>query len=309
MKNTRKGLRFGILSGMLWGLDTVLISAVLGMSPFIETENAIFIAPFISTFVHDIFSSIWILIYNIITRQTKDITNIIMTNKNIWIICLASLMGGPIGMTSYLLAVKYIGASYTASISSIYPIVAVLWAHILLKDKINKKGLLGLLLSVSALILLGYSGYEATNREYNIGILLAMMCVLGWSLESVMCSYVMKHGYVNPIQLLQIRQVISSIVYLIIIIPLLNGMDLVIKLFKSSIILDLAIISMFGTISYIFYYKSIDKIGAIKATTLNITYSLWAIIFGVIILGDNLTIKLIICSLAMIIGSIMVYKN
>ncbi len=38
-------------------------------------------------------------------------------------VMLGALMGGPLGMTFYVLAVKYIGASYTAAISAIYPAV------------------------------------------------------------------------------------------------------------------------------------------------------------------------------------------
>lgn len=55
----RKGLVSGITSGALWGLDTVLTGVILRMVPFIETPEAIFLAPFISAFLHDMFSSLW----------------------------------------------------------------------------------------------------------------------------------------------------------------------------------------------------------------------------------------------------------
>ena len=50
-------MSYGLLSGLLWGLDTVLLGIVLGMSHFVQSEWIIFLAPFISTFFHDIFSS------------------------------------------------------------------------------------------------------------------------------------------------------------------------------------------------------------------------------------------------------------
>ena len=46
---------YGLLSGILWGLDTVLLGIALTMTPFISTEQAIFLAPLVSTFLHDLF--------------------------------------------------------------------------------------------------------------------------------------------------------------------------------------------------------------------------------------------------------------
>ena len=62
---------YGLLSGLLWGLDTVLLGIALAMSEFASTEQAIFLAPFVSTFLHDTFSSIWMAIYMTIKGQLK----------------------------------------------------------------------------------------------------------------------------------------------------------------------------------------------------------------------------------------------
>ena len=43
---------------------------------------------------------------------------------------------------------------------------------------------------------------------------------------------------------------------------------------------------MCAGVSYLLYYKVISKLGASKAMALNITYTAWAIVFTVIILGD-----------------------
>ena len=42
----------GLLSGVLWALDTVILGIALAMTPF---ENAAMLAPIISTFLHDLF--------------------------------------------------------------------------------------------------------------------------------------------------------------------------------------------------------------------------------------------------------------
>ena len=303
-----KGLLSGVMSGVFWGLDTVLTGIVLSLSPFVDTKEAIFLAPFISAFLHDAFSSVWMFIYMLITKQVKDVIKALKTRSGKFI-CIASLFGGPIGMASYLLAIKYIGAGYTASISSIYPAVGAFWAYLFLKEKLSKKAVFGLCLSILSVMILGYSPDKVSNSGYVIGFALALICVLGWSLESVICAYGMKDDEVNPIQALQIRQLVSALFYGIIIVPLVGGVELTSTVFTSKISIILCIIALVGTASYMCYYTSIDTVGPVKATGLNITYSIWAIIFDVILLGNQITLKLILCSVLIIIGSIFVSKN
>lgn len=304
----KKGLSAGIMSGIFWGLDTVLTGIVLGMSPLIDTKSAIFLAPFISAFLHDAFSSVWILFYMFITKQIKEVIRAMKTRSGKFI-CMASIFGGPLGMASYLLAIKYIGAGYTASISSIYPAVGAFWTYLFLKEKLSKKAIFGLCLSIFSVIVLGYSHDSISNANYLMGFALALLCVLGWSLESVICAYGMKDDEVNPTQALQIRQLVSALFYGMIIIPLIGGLEITGIVFTSKISIFICLIALVGTVSYMCYYTSIDLAGPVKATGLNITYSIWAIIFDVLLLGNHITLKLILCSIVIIIGSVLVSKN
>ena len=54
----------GIFAGVMWALETVVLGIALAMSPFMSTEEAVLLAPFISTFLHDAFSAVYMLIYN-----------------------------------------------------------------------------------------------------------------------------------------------------------------------------------------------------------------------------------------------------
>ena len=136
-------MSYGLLSGLLWGLDTVLLGIVLGMSHFVQSESVIFLAPFISTFFHDIFSSFWMLIYLSIKGELKTTIKSIKSRSGRFII-LGALLGGPIGMTGYLLAIKYLGPAYTAIISSLYPALGALLSYIFLKEKLKLSNIIGL---------------------------------------------------------------------------------------------------------------------------------------------------------------------
>lgn len=309
MISRSKGLTLGIMSGMLWGLDTVLIGIILSSSSFVETQTAIFLAPFISSFLHDMFSSLWMMVYMSATRQLPEIVKLIKTRSGKFI-CIAAIFGGPIGTVSYLLAVKYIGVGYTASISSIYPAIGSFWAYLFLKEKLNKNAFIGLSIIILSVIILGYSSDKISGDNYLLGFSLSLVCVLGWSLESIICAYGMKANEISPSQALQIRQLVSTLFYGIII-HILGGIKLIsiVTVIFTNVSAWICFISLAGTASYMFYYTSIDSIGPVKATVLNITYSIWAIIFNIFIFDNPVTLRLVICSLLIIIGSVMVLKN
>ena len=294
---------YGIMSGILWGLDTVLLGIALAMTPFISTEQAIFLSPFISTFLHDIFSSIWMAIYMAFNRQLLKTIKAASTRSGRFIM-IGALLGGPIGMTAYLLSIKYIGASYTAIISSMYPAIGALLSYIFLKEKMKLSAIVGLLISISGIIILGYSpGGEITS--FVLGFIFALLCVIGWASEAVICAYGMKEDEISPEQSLQVRQLTSATVYGFLIIPIINGIDFTLGVISTSATGIIIFTALAGTASYVFYYKGIHKIGATRAMSLNITYSAWSIILGFILLGNRIDIKSIICCIIIIVGSIM----
>lgn len=294
---------YGLLSGILWGLDTVILGVALAMTPFISTEQAIFLSPFVSTFLHDIFSSIWMVIYMAFKKQIKKTIRVANTRSGRFIM-LGALLGGPVGMTGYLLAIKYIGPAYTAIISSLYPAMGAFLSYIFLKEKMKPISILGLCISISGIIILGYSpGGEVTNLL--LGFIFALVCVIGWSSEAVICAYGMKEDEITPDQSLQVRQLTSAVVYGFLIIPIVKGIKFTFNILPTNSTGIIMLTALVGTASYVFYYKGIRKVGATKAMSLNITYSAWSIVFSVILLGNSIDVKSIICCIIIIIGSVM----
>lgn len=307
-KKNKLGISYGVLSGMFWGLDTVLTGFILSITPFISNEKAILIAPIISAFLHDIFSSFWMMLFLGVKKELTKTIRLLKT-KSARYVAMAALFGGPIGMGAYLLAISYLGAGYTASISAVYPAVGAFFSYIFLKEKLSIKGWIGLSISILSIIILGYTPGGDVDSKFFVGFVFALVCVLGWSLESVICAYGMKDDEINPEQALQIRQLVSGITYGIIIIPIISGIELTKIVIQSNILPFIIITALIGTLSYIFYYRAIDSIGPVKATGLNVTYSIWAIIFEILFVGNEITLKLVICAILIIIGSTMVSKD
>lgn len=308
LSKTGAGVGFGLFSGMTWGLNTVIIGLILAMTPFTSSKRAIFLAPFAGTFLHDAFSAMWLLLFHLAKGEIKQVYESIKTKSGFYIM-LGALLGGPLGMTCYMLSVKYIGASYAAAISSMYPAVGAIFAFMFLKEKLSKGIWAGIALSITGVIVLGYQpGGALFQGDFLLGILFALGTVLGWGLESVICAYGMKEA-VTAEHALNIRQLTSGIFYGLIILPFIGGHVLVKDVISEKAGLFIAFAAFIGTVSYMFYYKAIRTIGAARSTALNITFAIWAIIIQVVFFKATVTLRLITGCIIAVFGAILVSSN
>lgn len=63
----------GLAGGALWALDTVILGMALALPVFTGDPRAAILAPFASTFLHDLCSSLWMLGYTGLRRQYKAV--------------------------------------------------------------------------------------------------------------------------------------------------------------------------------------------------------------------------------------------
>lgn len=277
----------GLTSGVLWALNSIALGIAMSMSSFVSTEQAIFLAPFVATFLNDFFSSMYMLIIDIVRKQLKTTLKTIISKSGLWII-FASLIGGPIGMTGYVLSIKYMGSSIASVTSAIYPAIGVLCARLFLKEKMRWYQYIFLALTMLGIYGMSYSPkIEISN--FLLGLLGTTMCSIGWGLEAVLIAKGMKENISSSVAL-TIRQTTSWLTYAIIVLPCLqyfNAWSFTISLFNVAntqlLIPVIMLAGLFGTTSYLFYYYAIDKIGATKALPLNATYVAWTVILSLII--------------------------
>lgn len=294
----------GLLAGVLWGLDTVILGVALAMTPFIATEEAIFLAPFVSTFLHDFCSSVWMLLYMGVKKELGKVIKALKTRSGMFIV-LGALLGGPIGMSGYVASINYIGPAYTAIISSMFPALGAFLSYVFLKEKMSKVQIVGLAVSILGVIGLSYTPGGEGPTNLLLGLACALLCVFGWASEAVICAYGMQDPDVSDEQALQIRQVTSALFYGIIILPIIAGWKFTMSLVPSMTAGIIVASALFGTASYVLYYRAINKIGPAKAMALNITYSAWAIVFSLILLKTMPDVKSIVCGIIVIAGSLV----
>ena len=306
MTETLSGVLQGLLSGMLWGLDTSLNALVLTLNPLILDDPRLISSALLLAFFHDFFSAIF-LAGDIVLRQKEKLFIAILRNKSTYFVAFSALFAGPIGMQAYLYAVNSIGSGLTATISAIYPALAALLGAIFFKDYLTKRGGFGLSLVILAVIVLGAGQLDISNNLF-WGMIAAFLCAGSWAAESIIIAYGIKEK-LQPKQALLIRQWTCCLAYLGFMSFEGNISYSLSIIFETQIIFLILAVAMIGTMSYLCYYSAIDKVGPVKATGMNVTYSIWTAIFSLFIFGGNLDIKLVICGMLIIIGTLFVIKN
>ena len=307
---------FGVLSGVTWALETIVLGIAMSTSPLVSTEQAIFFAPFVSTFLHDFCSALWAALYNGVRGQSGKVWKAAFRSKGGKFVMLAAILGGPVGMTGYVLTINQMGAAIGAVASAVYPAVGAILAYLFLKEKMKWYQWCFLVVTLLGVYGLSYTP-ELSIHNFWLGVLGAFMCSFGWGIEAVVLAKCMQDQAVKDEYALQIRQTTSALIYGIVILPFIGGWKFTLGIITGSSGSLLPIIgaaAFFATVSYLFYYRAISKIGASKAMALNVTYVAWASVFSILFLkSTNLLSPLtLFCTLTVLVCGILAavdFKN
>lgn len=294
----------GLGAGFFWALDTVILGIALAQSPFSEMKHAALLAPLISTFLHDLCSCIWMLLRTGMKKQFGKVRAALRTRGGRFVI-LGALLGGPVGMTGYVFAIRCLGAAYTAMISSLFPALGALFAFLFLKEKLKMRQAAGLVLCLLAAVLLGMSGQSQQPENFALGLFSAILCTVGWAAEVTVCAYGMKNDSVDNEQALLIRQMTSALFYGIVILNLFRGWGEAVAVLQTPVTAVIAFAALFGTASYLAYYKTIHRLGASVGMALNITYSAWAILLELVIFGNIPEAGSVVCGAVLVAGALL----
>ena len=298
-------MKYGLFSGILWGLDTVVLGIALSMSPYIGTAEAIAFAAIASSFLHDAGCTIWLMIYMGAKRRLKDTLAALKTRGG-KVVMLGALLGGPIGMTGYVIAINNIGAAYTAIISAFYPALGAFLSFVLLKEKMDGKQIASLVAALVGVMAMGYiSAGDSEMGNATLGLVGAVLAVIGWGSEAVLCAWGMRDDAVDNETALQIRETTSALVYGIVVLPLFGAWGFTASAAPSLATGVIALSALAGTASYLFYYKGISVIGAAKAMALNISYSAWAVVFGFVLQGTVPTPATVFFCVLILAGTVL----
>jgi len=293
-------MRYGIGSGALWGLDTVILAIALALNPFATDAHA----SLVSAALHDAVCALILLVFMAMRGRLKDTWRAIHTRSG-RAVMVAALLGGPIGMSGYLLAIDQIGAGYTAIISTFYPALGTALAVLVLKERMRPRQVIALAVAIGAIIATSYTSTSVSGSAL-WGVLGALAAVVGWGCEAVILAWGMRDDAVDNETALQIRETTSALTYLVLVVPLGGALSSTGQALTSPGAMGLvALAAAAGTASYLFYYKAIDLLGAARAMALNISYSAWAVLFAFLLQSIvPAPIQIVLC-VVILIGTVL----
>lgn len=297
------GIMLGVIVGIAWGLDGVLMGRVGSNEIFAGFE----LSPLVTALFHDGFCFVWIALALIFSKQIVGAFKLLKTKKGLATI-VAAIVGAPIGMSAYLLAIKYSGAPYASSISVIYPGVGAILSYFILKEKLSMKAIIGITISLFGSFMLGFNPSADVPATFLKGVMFALVSVAGWALEGVIVAYAMRkikgeeHVEATPQQFLLVRYLTSLLSYGLIVVPLIGGYGVAADIVSSGLVFKYAGIAILGAITYLAWYKAVDLIGAAMGTALNSTACLWSIIFSALLFGEAITFKLALWGCVIVLG-------
>ncbi|MDR2442307.1 MAG: DMT family transporter [Deltaproteobacteria bacterium] len=327
LKHAKRGILAGLMSGVLWAASGTILGTALGFEPFLsidlsgggDSALAVMVAMAIcGAIMHDTFAALWVGVHNIRSGKFKEYGRTLRTKPG-KMVCIGAILGGPIGMSGYLLGITLVNAAFALPITAAYPAVAAILATIFFKERNPLRVWLGVVLCILGAFVVYYAPMDAPKGEFfTVGMILTTLACLGWASEGLLSTYGM--DMIDPDIALGIREGVSAIAYFIFVIPIVTlymgpkfGLtpiwELVMQVGSTSALPIYAFGGFLGGFSYVYWYRALNMTGVARAMALNVTYALWGVIFGAVFTGFVATGQLFLGAGFIAVGAILVSAN
>ncbi len=300
MNEKKKGILYGIISGLAWGLYTVILYNILNLYAGSQgTVNhfhgwiLIITTALVIGLCDSIFGLIFECCYLIKIGEFKAYVRTLFSKHSLGIIP-AAIFSGLVAAVPYSIASSY-STSVAGTISAAFPAIGAIVAAFWFKEKLTKLKFTGIVLCIVGTgILYGLSGAGVPMFVY----LIAFITAVGYALEGCF-GYNLMRADISPTVTTTLRRTFLLLLYLILIIiiatttrnfgyvfDLIQSFDFNTTIpflagfsgMKALIWIVLFIGSCFGCISYITWYYCMHYTGVATGQVLNITYGIWIVI-------------------------------
>lgn len=306
LSQAKKGIHWGLTSGVGYGLCGVITGLAVAMAPFTGGAS-IYAGALAGAALHEGFAGLLLFLYNLFNGKWREYGRTLVTKPGM-LICLAGILGGPMGFGFVLVGIKLAGSSYAMPISALFPVIGAIMAVFILKEKTNVRTWGGLLFCIAGAVIIGYTPPEGSSPYFHIGILFAVLAALSWGIEGVLAAFGM--DMVDPDIAIGLRLIVSLITYLIVVLPLVGGLAILWEAFSAPVSFGyLALAGLFEAISLLSWYKALNMTGVGRGNALYITYALWGVLFGWLFSHIPITPQLIVGAVLIIFGTILSAGN
>ena len=298
------GIWSGIISGLTYGIYTTLVM-VAGYYEPLATAVGLLAAPYVCSGLNDLFAGIWLSIYNIKRGRMAEVWQCLKTRPGQMIV-LGSLLGGPVANGAYLVGLALAGA-YAIPISATCSLFGAIFSWLFLKQRPTKRVVAGMVVCVAGAIIINWAEPEGT-KNFTLGIICALIAAICWGLEGMFSSS--SGEELEPEISVNLRELVSGIVDLAIIVPAVKALSLLMGTLQAGIpVIWLLVAGFSAAVSFLTWYKSNALVGCAIGMSLNVTYAFWGVLFCVLFLGQELTVTIVAGSIIIVLGAVLVTMN
>ena len=279
--------------GFFWG------TTFLGIRIGVET-----IPPFLVSGMRNLVAGSLIMIYLFVAKKTERIQLHHLVRA--FILALLMIVIGN-GLTTY--AEKYISSGLTSLISTLSPLVVLLFNLVLGYEKLSLKTVAGIFLGLFGMYLLYENNMsDFMKPEYREGVGALLLAIIAWSAGTL----VTKRAKPNPLGMLMnvsLQMLIAG--------TILFGLHLGIhgsiqpSVWSSRSIAAVIYLALFGSlIGYVAYNYLMTQWSSTRVTVLAYVNVVIALFFGWLILDETITSRIILATTVIVSGVVLVnYKK
>jgi drug/metabolite transporter (DMT)-like permease len=286
-----KGLIIAIISGVTYGLYSAFLSGGMSFGVWAEwySETSalsvftiIYVLGMLSCGINDFISGVWAVGFAVVKGKIGDFIRCLRSKPGlIMIVC--ALVGGPIANGAYIIGLQLAGPA-AAPITALCPVIGAIISRILFKQKLNLRMVVGILICITASLMIGSTSIgEGAPEGMLLGLLIAFIAALGWGIEGCIAGY--------GTSLIDYEIGITTLGIFVPLLCLMAGNiglypDLVGAAFISwPAILFFVISGFFSFQSFGLWYKGNGMCGTALGMACNASYSFWTPIFCWLLLG------------------------
>lgn len=211
------------------------------------------------------------------------------TIKNHFMLMMTYALLGISGFNSFIyLGLQATTATNALLINSSVPMMIVLLAAIILKKKISALQITGIILSTLGVIFLVLQGVPANivALKFNVGDIWIIIAGFSWALYSVLMKFKPKN--LHGLEFIAAIVLLGTVVLLFFYISAGYGLNSAVTIVNNNYLVICYLVFFPSILSYIFWHKGIDEIGADKTGQFTHLMPIFGSLLAYTFLGETL---------------------
>lgn len=287
------GLSIAIISSIANATFPIFNSTAMGLvaedMSVADKMVAMYVVTLLMVALCELLGGLITVVYNCFTGYPLAEYGRVWKIKSSRMILISAILGGPIATACNMMATGFCGVTYTSCMVGLTPVVTAVLGAIFLKEKTGGRVIVGIVITVIGAIVATLAPPEGVTNFY-LGIGLALVCPIAFALESIISTHAV--DVCDPRTACPLYRMILSacmeIAIALVVCVATGHMAWFTGVFgtaftSSRVIWFMILSAVFMAIQYNMTYTAYTYCGAIKASAILFSYSIWTIPVGLLL--------------------------